>query len=326
MIFNFRIDKEMSGAIAERIAKLGELSQGWGGGMDAGLDIRNDDFVQKCVSYYGMKTTRVPSNLTRIREFKDDDILVSPHVPSYGLVTITVVKGDFPLCYRYEANDGSHQNHRIAIKEHYGTDGSISMYNHVLANYRGKLRWRRLPVLAITQYESIFNQVIARFKADPSTQLLASELDEYIENQKQELINLLKKSLREITPSGRGISFERICEYILERNGYRVARRNQYSGTGGDIDLLCQRDMSALPFESGEFRLLVQVKKHEGDTDEQAVNQLLEMMNTGVNGSGCVMSLGDDYSQEARVLGEKHAIALMNGDEICEHLIKAMIE
>ena len=112
MIYNFRHDKSGTEEILIRIDRDKQISQGWGGGAGADLDLRNNDFVVKTFAHYGLKTTRIPSNLMRIREFKDGDMLITPHLPEYGTVSVHIVHGDFPNCYSYDVSDETHQNHR----------------------------------------------------------------------------------------------------------------------------------------------------------------------------------------------------------------------
>ena len=63
------------------------------------MDLRRepDTFVRDCFECYkplGMKSTRVPTNLLRIRQFRDGDVLVVPHLPERGKVSILLVDGD----------------------------------------------------------------------------------------------------------------------------------------------------------------------------------------------------------------------------------------
>jgi HJR/Mrr/RecB family endonuclease len=133
----------------------------------------------------------------------------------------------------------------------------------------------------------------------------------------------LKAELQQIKPSSAEISFEAICERLLLSKGYRVTARNQYGSVGGDVDLRCVRERSdASPFETGQTLLFVQVKKHVGTTDEWAVNQLLKMITQEPLADGCVMSLGDSFTEAAQDLAEKNGILLMNGDTVCRLLLE----
>lgn len=90
MIYNYRFDRDLLTQILQRLRAEQVLSQGWGGGNEANLNVANADFVTRCTSYYKLATTRVPSNLTRMRDLKRGDLLVVPHLPEYGKVSIHV--------------------------------------------------------------------------------------------------------------------------------------------------------------------------------------------------------------------------------------------
>jgi len=132
---NFRFDQSSSRTILDLLQRNEpEMAQGWGG-SDVNLDLRREDFVQATLNRYesdGMKSTRIPTNLSRMRTFRDGDLLVTPHLPERGKVSIHVLNGDYPSCYRYVPNDGDHLNHRILIRRSFGLDGNISLQRRSL--------------------------------------------------------------------------------------------------------------------------------------------------------------------------------------------------
>ncbi|MBC9785337.1 restriction endonuclease [Heliobacterium chlorum] len=67
------------------------------------------------------------------------------------------------------------------------------------------------------------------------------------------------------------------------------------------------------------------MKKHVGKTDKWAVEQLLQMMKTEPDADGCVMSLADDFDDDAKRLAENNNILLMDGLKICELLPRRMV-
>ncbi|RKD34178.1 restriction endonuclease [Thermohalobacter berrensis] len=299
MIYNFRIDRSCREDIINRIKTEKTLSQGWGGG-DYNLSLEDEDFVNRCYEHYKLNSTRIPTNLTRIREFKDNDIIVVPHLPEDRKVTFLIVDEDYPNCYEYVKNDKTHQNHRIKIKEVYGLEGNVEIYNEKLVNWYGKLQWMRLPILPIDKFSKDINEIIDNLRKNPSLKFKMTELDEYLLNKKDELVNKLKEDLRKINASNSALSFEKICEKIIKDNGYEIKRRNVYDKTGGDIDLECIRNRNDIsPFESGEVKLFVQIKKHKGETDEYAVKQVSKFMDKNPEADGCVMTLADKFSDNA---------------------------
>jgi hypothetical protein len=225
MIYNYRFDRDLLPEILRRLREDRVLSQGWGGGSDVNLNVANPDFVTQCTSYYKLATTRVPSNLTRMRDLKRDDVLVVPHLPEYGKVSIHVVADDFPACYAYVQGDETHQNHRIKLQRSYGLDGEVSIHNLALARWYGKLQWLRLPFLPIPQFEADFQHIASQLEQAPGCRLEASKLSEYIDRLRARVMGQLRAELQEIKASSGEISFEAICDasYSLRVTGSRDA-------------------------------------------------------------------------------------------------------
>ncbi|MBC9785336.1 hypothetical protein H1S01_12535 [Heliobacterium chlorum] len=245
MIYNVRYDRNEQEEVIRRIREESLLSQGWGGG-DYDLRVERSDFVERCKNYYGMTSTRIPTNLSRLRDFKDGDLLVVPHLPEHGRVSIFVVDGDFPTCYDYLPNDQTHLNHRIKIKNAFGLDENISVYHSDLTAWYGKLQWMRLPIFPIEQYTSEFEKIIGALTQNPQTDFPASSLEQFLEKEYKRILEELKKSLNLMNPSLSSISFENICKDLLEFNGYTIIGRNKYDGKGGDIDFYCIRKRTSL--------------------------------------------------------------------------------
>ena len=322
MIYNFRHDRSKTKEICKRIRINGVVSQGWGGGENGGLDLRENDFVGRTCRLYDLKTTNVATNLSRMRDFKDGDVLVLPHLPTYGTVSLHIVDGNFGDCYEYEQSDPTHQNHRISVSRSFGLDGEIVMRNVGLRAYHARLRYLRLPVLRIPDLENAFKEIMSAMELDTNAQFAASGLDDFLEKAAGEVADRVAMQMRAILPSGAGISFERVCERILVENGYEVVARNQFDGRGADADVVCTRSRSDLSsFETGDIMLYVQIKKHRGETGVKAVNQVINKLQSDPNADGCVMSAADGFTNPARNLAEQHGIALLNNMEICRLLL-----
>lgn len=328
MIYNFRHDKSQSKEILRRIADDNQLSQGWGGGAGADLDLRKEGFVGRTFAHYpDLSTTRIPSNLTRMMRFEDGDLLVVPHLPEHGKASVHIVDGAFPSCYSYDPSDDDHLNHRIALRQSYGLDGEISIYNAALLPWRAKLQWLRLPVLAIPDFSDTFAAVVAAMTADRTLQFGPSEMDDFLGTVASKVENVVTEQLRSMPPAGGAISFEGLCERILKSNGYEIEARNQYDRQGGDIDLRCKRprrDTSI--FESGDVVLFVQVKKHEGTTDDTGVRQVIQMIEREPHADGCVMSMADEFTAAARQLADSNGIVLLDRHDICALLLPQLSE
>ena len=338
-IYNFRFDRNRRPLVLERLKRDNFLCQGWGGGEQGGLSLlleggdfvwqgkrHCNDFARQCMDRYEhLQTTRIPTNLTHIQLFRDGDWLVVPHLPQNGKVSVHVVDGDFPECYSYMSSDPAHLNHRIKIKASYGLDGQVSIYDSRLAPWYGKLQWMRLPVLPKNEYRGIFSDIIGTLEREPDTEFRRSELGDYLAQITERMLVVLHGELKELSPSNSAISFEKVCEQLIVDHGYTVVGRNQFNREGGDIDLRCVRERSNLtPFEGGEVTLFVQIKKHTGTTDVAAVKQLLSMMTDEPEADGCVMSLADDFTPDAKKLAEDNGVLLLNGDSIRRLLLQSL--
>ncbi|TVQ30174.1 MAG: restriction endonuclease [Phycisphaeraceae bacterium] len=326
MIYNFRIDRSEAEAIASRIRNDGILSQGWGGGSPGDLDLRRDDFVQKCAQRYDLTSERVPNNLARIRELKRGDVLVTPHMPEYGKVAMHVVADDFPDCYEHLTNDDTHQNHRLRISKSFGMGGNVSIRCLALTTWYSKIQWLRYPVLPIPQYETGFRGVMDKLSDEPTYNYSESSIVDYLEKLRGELAAKIRDDLKGIRPSATGISFESICVRLLESAGYSIVRRNCYDSEGGDADFVCTRSRAEVsPFELGESLLCVQVKKHEGTTGKHAVEQVIGIMKSNPGADGCVMALADSFDGDAIAIAEKNGICLITGDLVCGLLMAELV-
>lgn len=323
MIYNYRFNRDLRADIEQRLRNEGVLSQGWGGGSNAHLDLRDNDFVQKCKSHYELVRTNIPTNLTRIRQFTKGDWLVVPQMPEDGKVSIHVVAQDYPACYDYIVDDDTDQNHRITISESFGMSGEVSVQTLMLSRWYAKLRWMRLPVLPIPQFSALFREVVTELTNDSAVRLDKSELADYLGKLKNVLLDKIASELSTINPSGSAVSFESVCEQLIRSAGYEIAGNNIYDGQGGDVDRRCIRRRSEVsPFEIGETVMLVQIKKHQGVTSEAGIEQLLKMLEKENDATeGCVMTLAKNFSPEAEETAKRNDIALLRGDEICELLL-----
>ena len=60
MIYNFRHDRTKTEEVLTRIRHDQQLSQGWGGGENGGLDLREEDFVNRTVSREELRNNKNP--------------------------------------------------------------------------------------------------------------------------------------------------------------------------------------------------------------------------------------------------------------------------
>jgi len=324
MIYNFRIDRDNRELLMGRIKENRQICQGWGGGTEINLDVRNENFVMETKNFHELKSTRIPTNLTYIRNFKNDDLLIVPHLPENGLFMIFVVNGSFPDCYHYQKNDDSYLNHRISFKKSYGLNGNLDIHNVAVYEWYSQLPWMRLPVFDNSRYQYAFNEIMAVLDDDPDASFAASLFREFLENVKEDVIKNLLAKLGTMSPSKGEISFERLCEDLFIKFGYKVIDRNIFDGKGSDTDLLLNyqsTENDTNPFINEDKRVHVQIKRHSGTTDAEAVNQILAEIEKEPLKEGIVITLAEDFTAKAKELAEDNGILLINGKRLCEILL-----
>jgi|SRR5579871_6834431 len=133
------------------------------------------------------------------------------------------------------------------------------------------------------------------------------------------------QSVRALTPT----DFEKLVRAFMQAGDYQIVRLNHYDGEGHDVDLECER---AFEFDdplgtSQTVRYRIQIKKHEGATDEHAVRQLLDDAGTtggSVPKLSIVISTADDFTDDCKRLAEKHGVVLMNGVEFARAYFRSV--
>lgn len=320
MIFQFRTDRGKTSEVLE-ILNGGELCQGWGGGAE-NLDLRHEGFIAKCQEHYDLQTTRVPSNLTWMKEFRDGDILVTPHFPEEGYLSIHYVDQHYPNCYSWR-EDSNDLNHRIKIRESIGIENRIPIRIPQLREWYGKLQWLRYPIIRIPQFESQFGKVIEESAEGQS--FSTDTIARFFEELNDAVLEALTVKLSRIRPSGSDVSFEAVCEKLITAAGYSVVRRNEHDSIGGDVDLRCSRQRDQLSaFSVRSETLLVQIKKHVGETNNEGIDQLLSKLEEEPESEGCVISLGGRFSAEAQEKASENGIALLDKKMVAQLLLKEL--
>jgi hypothetical protein len=319
MIYNFRIDRSQREFLKKELEENSVLYQGWGQ-----YDLSREGFIEDTKKYYKLKSTRTPSSLSRMKAFKHEDVLLVPHFPENGLVTFAVVDGDYPGCYEWTEGHPHHLNHGIKVKEMYGFQGEISMYNQRLVEWYGKLSGLRLPIIALNELEDTISEMVKLLESDPPQRFGKSSMDDYLADQTDKMLESLLNQLQRLSPSRSDLSFEKVCEDLLLRYDYKFVRRNYYNGKKGDADLVLKKENSShSPFEVGEYYLFVQIKKHRGETDDHAVDQLINIMEDETEylpSKGCVISLAESFSETAVTKADEAGIQLINGSDITKLL------
>ena len=196
------------------------------------------------------------------------------------------------------------------------------MKNEKVSEWYAKLWVMRLPIYPNYHHHECIQNLLEGLRIGKIKELEISELEEYLEKLRKKCIEGMKEELLNVAPHIGPLSFERICERIVEFHGYEVSERNKYDGEGGDADLIASKiDFS--PFERKVERIYIQIKKYLGNTDKRALEQIEKLAKINENDAKCVMSLGE-FDEEAEKYAEEKEIILIPGDEICRMLLQVI--
>ncbi|WP_404405134.1 restriction endonuclease [Jeotgalibacillus malaysiensis] len=316
MIYNFRIDRTKRAFLREQLLNKSILYQGWGA-----VPLTDEKFSVKTVTHYKLKSKHLPNNLKRMRQFKKGDVLMVPHFPGRGYLTLLIVAADYPDCYVWNDNSENSLNHGIRVSEVYGLDKSISMYHFSLVKWYGKLPGMRMPVYKAGDLAEPVEQLLTVLRNNPEYIFEKSTVTEYLESLAEQPLNRMQEQLYHLNASRSALSFEKMCEHLIERYGYELVKRNCFDRDGGDADaIFFNHGEHETPFGPAKSYLFVQIKKHRGTTREHAFHQLIKIMQTKSDltpATGCVITLADSFAEEALKLGSDEGIRSINGPELC---------
>ena len=119
--------------------------------------------------------------------------------------------------------------------------------------------------------------------------------------------------------------FENLVEWYLKSLGARVdtPSKNESPTEDGDADKVAY-------FENIKTAIMVQVKKHEGTTDDWAVQQIKAFKANHNYGDYhtqmWVISSCQDFSARAKIEAENEGVRLINGMEFAKMILNAGLE
>jgi hypothetical protein len=136
------------------------------------------------------------------------------------------------------------------------------------------------------------------------------------------------KTVRDLTPS----DFKKLVKRYMGDNGFEILKSNSYDRQGGDIDLLCSKDIQAdTPFEPKIINLTycIQIKKHKNLSNSTGVHQLIKMEeNLNLERSNIVqkilISLAEGFTEDCIDLAEEKNVLLLSGVEFAQHYFKSL--
>ena len=132
-----------------------------------------------------------------------------------------------------------------------------------------------------------------------------------------DLLSIIRENLQDA-------KFEILVEWYLQRIGAKTQRpaKNSCPTEDGDADIIAS-------FENLNVSILVQVKKHAGQTDEWAVHQICNYSSTHSEDDSIsqlwVVSSCDSYSEKAEELAAEKNVRLIDGKEFAALLLEVGI-
>ena len=118
---------------------------------------------------------------------------------------------------------------------------------------------------------------------------------------------------------------EVIVKNLIEASGAKASVLSNVQSDEGDIDVLAVYDMGA-PQTEASIKVGIQVKQHSGETDCQAVRQLIPRIEGGEIALGCVVTTAETFSKEAVDLAEKYNILLVDRELLVEWVMKVGLD
>lgn len=314
--------------------KQGRLRQGWAYSNEFCLSQGRDSFIESFLKE-SPNSTRIEAQklwnvLSRMLQIKDGDTIVVPKQPKYQqfLILRAMSKPGTNSCYSYEPLAGVNDyQHIIHIDPN---EIQVVHYDSLLTPMIVKRLLKSIayssPVNSVKKqaFKEGINELVE--VRDQKALAAANPLQSRVSASEQKLYQEWVKIMRELTPS----DFEKMVNNFMHGNGFTIRKRNSYDRQGGDIDLLCSKEVSfETPFDMESVQLIycIQIKKHSNLTNSDGVHQLIKMekaldlKETDIV-QKLLISLSDGFTEECEKLAEENEVILIKGVEFAEKYFK----
>ena len=318
----------------------------WGNGKEGYISIGWSDFSKEEVlkAIYSKGVSALDSltekagwgrpknrwNLWRfIREMKAGDVVV---VPASGEFSVCVIADD--KVYTNESMDKSllvENGKPLTYKDGYlynseGHQVDLGFYRKVI------LKEIHIPRGTYAQ-QGLYSRMKI-WQTNAAIGDLQGEIDEAVHafhahkpiNLKGELEDALSSKIKETVKTlVHDDEFEDLVEWYLKTLGARTERpaKNESPTERGDADVVAY-------FDKLDVVVLVQVKKHEGETNEWAIEQIMGYKANHDYDSALalmwVISNCDEYSSKAEELAEEAHVRLIDGDDFSRMILDAGLD
>lgn len=314
----------------------GRVRQGWGYSQEFSLYQGMEDFINSYqnVTKGSFETAQKQWNvLSKMLYIKEGDTIVIPKQPNHHHFIIATAKKDpnSHVCYEFgdpleNTNDYRHIIHidPNSIQEvHYDSPLAPFIIKRLLKSiaYSGPINFVRNRDFKLA-IEEIINENDKAELSEPHP------LPQKLQRIEHSLYEEWVKTVRNLTPS----DFEKLVKKFMRDNGFYILKSNSYDRKGGDIDLLCSKEIPvSTPFEPKSITLsyCIQIKKHKNLTDATGVHQLVNMeKNLNLEDSNVVqkilISLADGFTNDCEVLANDHNVTLINGIDFAQLYFKSI--
>jgi restriction endonuclease Mrr len=174
----------------------------------------------------------------------------------------------------------------------------------------------RMTTSDISDLQASVDQAIAAFRSNHPIKLYTTLLDQHTQA-------TLDAICRVLNPD----KFEQLIAWYFRKVGatqVEIPAKNE-SGKEGDADIVAT-------FEPLKTIIYVQAKKHSGETDDWAVQQIKDYrdmkdsMDDGYARVAWVVSTADKFSEKCSSLAKQNKVLLLNGKDFVRLLLNAGIE
>lgn len=314
----------------------GRLRQGWGFSEKFTLSQGKDRFIQNYLSVVNAseKTAQKQWNvLSRMLQIKHGDTIVIPKQPDHHHFLIVKAKQNPNLegCYEFmkplqhtdDYRHVVHIDHEDIQVVHYDSLQTPLVIKRLLKSiaYSSPVNFVKKKDFK-EAVEKVFSSV------EKSSLVEAHPVQTKLQIFEDQLYREWVKTVRDLTPS----DFEKLVKKYMQDNGFEILKSNSYDRKGGDIDLLCSKEIQIeTPFEPKSIPLTycIQIKKHANYTNAKGVDQLnLMAENLNLEDTAIVqkilISLADGFTEECVNLAGESNVLLLNGVEFAQLYFKSV--
>lgn len=339
----FRIDYSNRKYFKENLEK-GILRQGWGvenlSLLDENREVRNQkEWVNACPESW--RTTdearrylrNKNSNLRKMLEMKEGDIILIPKFPKWNMFSLYRVTGKYYFELEKEYEDYGHCiPEEIATTYPYEIDKCFTYNgNEATKIIHSKLRGYQTSINSVYNEEIIKAiESLLQIKSIKEVSLITEILRNIFEKNIKNMENL-NKEIFSVRPN----DVEEIVEDIFKKQGYLVESNNSYDRKGGDSDRTFIKPLpilSEVNDEIGSCRVYVQIKKKDGEYDEdEGIKQLEKIVATKENIEGKdnkfnnfykVLVCTGEFSSRIKELAQEKNIILIDGIQLIRMCLK----